>query len=52
MRQKKKQPSSNSIARMAFVAVALLIQVSWILLRILWLNCLILLLPHLYCRIP
>ena len=38
MRQKKKQPSSNSIARMAFVAVALLIQISWILLRILWLN--------------
>ena len=38
MKRIKKQPSSNSIARMAFVAVALLIQVGWIFLRVLWLN--------------
>ena len=38
MKRNKKQPSGNSIARMAFVAVALLVQVGWILLRVLWLN--------------
>ena len=38
MKRIKKQPSSNSIARMAFVAVALLFQVGWIFLRVLWLN--------------
>ncbi len=38
MRKPERKPSGNSILRMAFVAIALMIQVGWLLVRILWLN--------------
>lgn len=38
MRIKKKKTSGNSIARMVFVAVSLLFQIGWILLRVISLN--------------
>lgn len=38
MRTKKRKTSGNSIARIVFVAISLLFQAGWILLRILWLN--------------
>lgn len=38
MSGREKRTSGNSIARIAFVAVSLLIQAGWIFLRVLWLN--------------
>lgn len=38
MRKPEHKPSGNSIMRVAFVAVSLLAQVSWILVRVQWLN--------------
>ena len=38
MKRKKKQPSSNSITRIVLVAISLLFQIGWILLRIIKLN--------------